>query len=59
MSESKVLALIAPGNIREVGTVIYSIEEGLSKHWDLFVEPWDCDANNWIAVYGTPKGETS
>jgi hypothetical protein len=55
VGKGSVLALIAPGKIREVTNVLYSIEEGMSKNWNITVAPWSDDGNNWIAVLGTPK----
>ena len=55
MTHGSVLALIAPGNIREVPNVLYSIEEGMSKNWNITVAPWSDDGSNWIAVFGTLK----
>lgn len=56
MTHGSVLALIAPGNISEVAQVLYSIEEGMSKNWNISVSPIaDNDGTYWIAVIGTPK----
>ena len=57
MSTGKVLALIAPGGIHEVCSIIYTIEESLGSNWDLTVEPWGFDSSQWLAVLGTPKGD--
>lgn len=53
-----VLALIAPGNIHEVAHVLYSIEEGMGKNWNITVASRAMFNTNWIAVFGTIKEET-
>lgn len=55
VGKGSVLALIAPGNISEVAHVLYSIEEGMSKNWNITVAPWSDDGTNWIAVFGILK----
>lgn len=54
-SEGTVLALLSPGNLRDIITFLYAIEDGMSTRYDVTIQPWTSDSSEWIAVLGTQK----
>jgi len=56
---SVILALLAPGSLRQVSHFMYALDEACGKDWDIHVTPWESDSMNWIAIVGSnPRKET-